>query len=152
MDTTRYDLIIVGGGTAGFAAAHTAERLGARTLMIDDNAVGFAGTCVNVACVPTKPLLYAAELIYAMQHHQYTGLRSSVSVDFKELISATHRLVDTLHESDRKLLATMPHVSSVVGKARFVSKTELPVAEETYSSDRFVIATGSSPSIPRFQD
>jgi mercuric reductase len=144
----HYDLIILGGGTAGFAAAHTADRQRARTLMINDNAVGFAGTCVNVACIPTKHLLYAAELVYRIRKHGYPGLNSSVSIDFRKLIEAKNRLVETLRDKDRTLLSTMSHVSYAVGTGKFVSKTELQVNSETYTSDRFLIATGSSPSIP----
>lgn len=144
----HYDLIILGGGTAGFAAAHTADRQRARTLMINDNAVGFAGTCVNVACIPTKHLLYAAELVYRIRKHGYPGLNSSVSIDFRKLIEAKNRLVETLRDKDQALLSTMSHVSYAVGTGKFVSKTELQVNGETYTSDRFLIATGSSPSIP----
>ncbi|MGZ4883312.1 MAG: mercury(II) reductase [Halobacteriota archaeon] len=144
----HYDLIILGGGTAGFAAAHTADQQRAHSLMINDNAVGFAGTCVNVACIPTKHLLYAAELVYRIRKHRYPGLNSSVSIDFRRLIEAKNRLVETLREKDRALLSTMSHVSFAVGTGKFVSKTELLVNGETYTSDRFLIATGSSPSIP----
>ena len=148
MLSEHYDFIILGGGTAGFAAAHTADRQRARTLMVNDNAVGFAGTCVNVACIPTKHLLYAAELVYRIREHRYTGLNSSVSIDFRKLIEAKNRLVETLRDKDRALLSTMSHVSYAVGTGKFVSKTELQVNGETYTSDRFLIATGSSPSIP----
>ena len=148
MVSKHYDVIILGGGTAGFAAAHTADRQGARTLMINDNAVGFAGTCVNVACVPTKHLLYAAELVYRIRAHGYPGLNSSVSVDFRKLIETKNRLIQTLRDKDRALLNSMSHVSFIVGAGKFVSKTELQVNGEIYTSDQFLIATGSSPTIP----
>jgi mercuric reductase len=144
----HYDFIILGGGTAGFAAAHTADRQGARTLMINDNAVGFAGTCVNVACIPTKHLLYAAELVYRIRQHGYPGLNSSVSIDFQKLIETKNQLLEMLRDKNRALLKSMSHVSFVVGAGKFVSKTELQVKGETYTSDRFLIATGSSPTIP----
>jgi mercuric reductase len=142
------DFIILGGGTAGFAAAHTADRQGARTLMINDNAVGFAGTCVNVACIPTKHLLYAAELVYRIRQHGYPGLNSSVSIDFQKLIETKNQLLEMLRDKNRALLKSMSHVAFVVGAGKFVSKTELQVKGETYTSDRFLIATGSSPTIP----
>jgi mercuric reductase len=149
MSAEHYDFIILGGGTAGFAAAHTADRQCAHTLVIDDNAVGFGGTCVNVACIPTKHLLYAAELVYRIRAHGYPGLNSTVSVDFRKLIEAKNRLIETHRDRARALLNTMSHVSFVVGTGKFVSKTELQVNGETYNSDRFLIATGSSPSIPK---
>jgi mercuric reductase len=151
MRSQAYDVIVVGGGAAGFAAAHTADRRAVRTLLVDDGAVGFAGTCVNVACIPTKHLLCAAELIYKARNHGYRGVHSTASADFGQLVNTTHKLIDRQRKSARKLLETMSHVTFVEGKARFVSATELEVAGQTYTSDRFIIATGSSPFIPTIQ-
>ncbi|MGZ4904149.1 MAG: mercury(II) reductase [Halobacteriota archaeon] len=148
MRSKEYDVIVVGGGAAGFAAAHTADRRAARTLLVDDGAVGFGGTCVNVACIPTKHLLYAAELIYKARNHQYRGVHSTASVDFGQLIDATCQLIATQRKRARALLETMGHVTFVEGRARIISATELEVAGSTYASDRFVIATGSSPLVP----
>ncbi|MGZ4937035.1 MAG: dihydrolipoyl dehydrogenase family protein, partial [Halobacteriota archaeon] len=118
------------------------------TLLIDDIAVGFAGTCVNVACIPTKHLLYAAELVYKARNHHYRGVHSTASADFGQLINGTRQLIDTQRKGARALLETMRHVTFIDGKARFVSATELEVAGQIYTSDRFIIATGSSPFIP----
>ncbi len=148
MDLREYDIIVVGGGTAGFAAAHTADRRAVQTLLIDDCAVGFGGTCINAACIPTKHLLQAAELVHKTRSHQQRGVHSSASIDFGQLIDETHQLIATQRKRARALLKTMNHVTFLAGKARFVSATELEVAGATYTSDRFVIATGSSPFIP----
>ena len=141
-------MVVIGGGAAGFAAVHTADRQAARALLIDDGAVGFAGTCVNVACVPTKHLLYAAELVYKARNHRYRGVHATASADFGQLIDATGQLINTQRKGARALLETMRHVTFIEGKARFVSATEVDVAGQTYTSDRFIIATGSSPFIP----
>lgn len=146
--SNEYDVIVVGGGAAGFAAAHTADRRAARTLLVDNGAVGFGGTCVNVACIPTRHLLYATELIYKIRNHHYRGVHSTASVDFGQLINATSQLIATQRKRAWKLLETMRHVTFVEGKATFTSATELDVAGQTYTSDRFIIATGSSPLIP----
>lgn len=64
----HFDLIILGGGAGGFAAAIKANDLGARATLINAG-LALGGTCVNVGCVPSKTLLWAAEVFYAAKHH-----------------------------------------------------------------------------------
>jgi mercuric reductase len=144
----HYDLIIVGGGTAGFAAALTANKLQARTLMVNDNAVGFAGTCVNVGCVPTKHLLYVGELIHKITKHDFEGLTSSVTFDFPTVMEEKNKLVETLRSKDQLTFEGYSNVHFVAGTATFISKAEVQVAGDRFTADRFVIATGSSTNIP----
>lgn len=146
--TNHYDLIIVGGGTAGFAAALTANKLQARTLMVNDNAVGFSGTCVNVGCVPTKHLLYVGELIYKIKKHNFEGLTSSIAFDFPTVMEEKDKLVETLRSKDQMTFEGYSHVHSVAGTAIFISKAEIQVAGDRFTADRFIIATGSSTNIP----
>ncbi|NIW78827.1 MAG: FAD-dependent oxidoreductase, partial [Calditrichae bacterium] len=67
-----FDLIIIGGGSAAFAAALRASELGKKTLMINDG-LPIGGTCVNVGCIPSKTLIRTAE---ALHHHRYTPFES----------------------------------------------------------------------------
>ncbi|MCL4468334.1 MAG: FAD-dependent oxidoreductase, partial [Deltaproteobacteria bacterium] len=68
-----YDLIILGAGAGGFAAAIRANELKVKTLMINDG-LPLGGTCVNVGCVPSKTLLYAGELLHLARHHGIPGI------------------------------------------------------------------------------
>ncbi len=138
----------MGGGTAGFAAALTANKLQARALLVNDNAVGFAGTCVNVGCVPTKHLLYVGELVYKIKRHNFKGLMSSVVFDFPTVMEEKDKLVETLRSKDQLTFAGYSNVHFVAGTAIFISETEIQVASDRFTADRFVIATGSSTNIP----
>ena len=144
----HYDLIIVGGGTAGFAAALTANKLQARTLMVNDNAVGFAGTCVNVGCVPTKHLLYVGELVHKITKHNFEGLTSSITFDFSTVMEEKDKLVETLRSKDQLTFEGYSHIDFVAGTATFISKAEVQVAGDRFIADRFIIATGSSTNTP----
>ncbi len=69
---SSYDLVILGSGSAAFAAAITASDLGASVALMEADMVG--GTCVNVGCVPSKTLLWAAEVLHTATHHHIAGL------------------------------------------------------------------------------
>jgi mercuric reductase len=144
----HFDLIIVGGGTAGFAAALTANKLQARTMLVNDNAIGFAGTCVNVGCVPTKHLLYIGELLHKIKKHNFKGLKSSVAFDFPTVMEEKDKLVETRRSKDQLIFEGYPNVHFVAGTAIFTSKAEVQVADDRFTADRFIIATGSSTNIP----
>ena len=71
----EYDLAILGGGSAGFAAAIRAVELGARVVMVSEGTIG--GTCVNVGCVPSKTLIRAADARHLQGHHAFDGVARS---------------------------------------------------------------------------
>ncbi len=141
----QYDLIIMGGGAAGFAAAMKANELEAKTLMINNNLVGVGGTCVNVGCLPTKHLLHIGEFIYNIKKHNFNGLDSSISFDFRTLIEEKNKLVDKFRiEKYEKVLSVLSHVEFVEGNAAFITASQVQVNNETYKANKFIIATGSS--------
>lgn len=148
----KYDLIILGGGGAGFAAAMKADELKAKTLMINNNIVGIGGTCVNVGCLPTKHLLHIGELIYKAKNHNFKGLDSSISFDFKTIIEEKNKLIEKLrNEKYEKVLKNLSDIEFIEGNAMFISKNEIKVNSEIYQAEKFIIATGSSTFIPSIE-
>lgn len=139
----------MGGGAAGFAAAMKANEFEAETLMVNNSAVGMGGTCVNVGCLPTKHLLYVGEVIHKMKAHNLEGLSASASFDFKTIIEEKDKLVEKFRkEKYESVLREFSSVEYVEGNAKFVSKTEVQVNGEVYKANKFIIATGSSTSVP----
>jgi len=146
---SRYDLIILGGGAAAFSAAIRADRTGAKALMIDGGTLG--GTCVNVGCVPSKRLLAVGDQFFRVANHPFPGLRldDGWSAEFRALIRSKDRLVADLRKAKyADVLASLKDVEYVRGHAAFVSPHEVKVGKERYEGDKFVIGTGSSPTIP----
>lgn len=146
----KYDLIILGGGAAGFAAAMKADELKAKTLMINNNAVGIGGTCVNVGCLPTKHLLRVGEWMRGA--HKFKGLKVSASLDFKTIIEEKNKLIGKLREEKyKKVLNSLSYVEFVEGNAKLLSKNEVKVNGEIYRAEKFIIAAGSSTFIPSIE-
>ncbi|MGB9736524.1 MAG: dihydrolipoyl dehydrogenase family protein, partial [bacterium] len=145
----EYDLIIIGAGAGGFAAAIRANELNAKTLMINDG-LPLGGTCVNVGCVPSKVLLYAGELLHLARHNSIPGIELEVkSFDFQKLMQHELDLVQMMQkEKYEKVLKRLEHVTFIQGRASFVSKNEVKVDDKTLRAKKFIIATGSTASVP----
>jgi len=145
----NFDLVILGGGSAGFAAAMKANEFSAKTVIVNNNVVGMGGTCVNVGCLPTKHLLHVGETIHKMRTHNLSGVRASVSFDFKSIMIEKDNLVkEFITEKYEKVLRDLSNVEYVEGDAKIISKTEVQVQGEIYKANKFIIATGSSTFIP----
>ncbi|TFE69751.1 mercury(II) reductase [Candidatus Methylacidiphilum fumarolicum] len=143
-----YDLLIVGGGSAAFAAAIKASELGAKVGIVESGVIG--GTCVNVGCVPSKFLIRAAEVYTMARNPRFAGLGScNMPLDWAELIDQKEKLVSLLRmQKYIHLLDVYPNISLIEGKARLRAGIQLIVNNKTYTSRKILLATGSSPSIP----
>jgi mercuric reductase len=148
MDRKRFDIVILGSGSAAFAAAIKASDLGANVAMTEYDQIG--GTCVNRGCIPSKNLIAAAELVHKSQHPPFPGLQGKrLGVDYPQLIQQKDELVDQLRAKKYIDIAEGDErIELVSGKARFLSKTEVEVGETVLEAEKFLIATGSRPKIP----
>jgi len=142
-------LVILGGGSAAFAAAIRASELGARATIVNDG-LPTGGTCVNVGCVPSKTLIRAAEVLHRANRHAFAGIRSSAEVaDFSAVIGQKRELVEQLRQAKYlDVIADVPAIRLVQGRARFVSVREVAVNGERIQGDRFLIATGATAFVP----
>jgi mercuric reductase len=148
-ENMEYDLIIIGGGAGGFAAAIRANELEAKTAMINDG-LPLGGTCVNVGCVPSKALLYAGELLHLARHNSMPGIELEVkSFDFQKVVEHELELVQMMQkEKYEKVLKRLEQVTFIQGRASFVSKNEVNVDGKTMRAKKILIATGSTASVP----
>lgn len=142
-----YDLLVLGAGSAAFAAAITAAEAGFKVGVVESGTLG--GTCVNVGCVPSKALLKAAELHWAAAHHSFSGLRTSAGApDLGALVAQKDELVSLLRQVKYADLVEAYGFEVVAGQAAFVSPSAVAVDGETLSGSATLIATGSSPLVP----
>jgi mercuric reductase len=144
----HYDLIIIGGGAGGFGAAIKANDLGARAALVTAG-LPLGGTCVNVGCVPSKTLLWAAEVLHTARHHGIPGLEFDVKrLDVATIVHDELTLVEQMRRDKyAAVLDDLEHVTPIDGRARFVGAKTIEVNGETLTSDRFVIATGSTATV-----
>jgi mercuric reductase len=147
-------LVIIGGGSAAFAAAIEARGLGAKVTIINDG-LPIGGTCVNVGCVPSKTLLRAAEAHHQPTRQRFASIEGSSRVtDFSEVIAQKRQLVDALRQAKYvDVIEPLDDVHLIDGRARLVgSKTDGPkqvaVNGERLDADRVILATGASPAAP----
>jgi len=142
------DLLVIGGGSAGFAAAIRAHEIGAKAILVNAGTIG--GTCVNVGCVPSKTLIRAAEAHHRAAHHRFAGIESSSRVtDFSKVIRQKDELVTSLRQAKYvDVLAAYDKVRLIEGRAAFRSANTIQVDGQELRAPRIVVTTGSRPWIP----
>ena len=142
-----YDLVVLGSGSAAFAAAIRATEAGFRVVLVEESVVG--GTCVNVGCVPSKAMLAPADALFRAGHSPFPGIRTAASgVDLGALVDAKADLVGTLRTGKYLDLARDHGFTVIPGHAEFVDPETVVVGGEPVRGRRYLIATGASPAIP----
>jgi pyruvate/2-oxoglutarate dehydrogenase complex dihydrolipoamide dehydrogenase (E3) component len=142
-----YDLVVIGGGTAGLVSAHAAAGLGARVALIERGRLG--GDCLNTGCVPSKSLLRSARAAREVRRARGVGVGAALTgVDFGAVMSRMRQRRAHLarHDSEERLRAA--GVDVYVGSAAFAGSREITVGSEALRFRRAVIATGGGPLLP----
>lgn len=145
---TRYNLVVVGGGTAGLVTAVAAAGLGARVALVEQHRLG--GDCLNTGCVPSKSLLRSARAAAAVRDAARFGVRvpDGVEVDFAAVMERMRavRAAISPHDSAQRLRDL--GVDVFFGAAQFNGRESLEVSGATLRFRRAVIATGARVSAP----
>jgi dihydrolipoamide dehydrogenase len=137
------DVAVIGAGPGGYVAAIRAAQYGARTLVVERAELG--GVCLNWGCIPTKTLIYTAELYKKMQHAADFGLEaSSVAVDMKALIKRKDIVVRKNTGGVRTLFKAQG-IELVNGEATIPSPGRIVVNGEEIAAKSIIVATGSEP-------
>ncbi|MGQ9632322.1 MAG: mercury(II) reductase [bacterium] len=146
----NFDLVILGGGAAAFAAATRANELEVKTAMINAGTIG--GTCVNVGCVPSKHLLEVGNAHFYPGRIPFRSIKGDgSSLDFPEAIREKDEVIGALRQSNYvNVVEGMKHVTLIEGRGKFVSPSEVDVDGERIRGEKFIIATGSSSRILPF--
>ncbi len=145
----NYDVIVIGGGAAGIAAAEAARQQGVSVCIVERGELG--GDCPLWACVPTKTMLRSATMYNAMRHAKDFGITvSGLSFRFSAIANRRKRVIDTVTGNGRRLADAMHHagIDVVYGGAVFVDNHTIAVGRKKISATSFVIATGAEDIIP----
>ncbi len=143
----HYDIVILGGGSGGYACALRAAELGKRVALIEKDKVG--GTCLHRGCIPTKALLHAAEVADSSRDSEKFGVRSTFEgVEMPGVLSYQQGVVERLWKGLQGTLAGRK-VDVIYGEGRLASPTSVTVGGDVYTGDHVVLASGSVPrSLP----
>ncbi len=149
-DMSLYDVVVIGAGIGGYPAAIRAAQLGAKVLVVDKAEIG--GTCLNRGCIPTKAFKATSELLTGIHNLEEFGLSADVYVrpDIVSIVQRKNRIVSELVRGVEFLFKSYD-ISFKRAAVSFLSKNRLQLTNadgrnEIVESDRFIIATGSSPA------
>lgn len=152
MATYDYDIGVIGGGAGGLTVTAGAAQLGAKSILIEkEKALG--GDCLHYGCVPSKTLIRTAQIYHSMKHAKEFGLPEVTlpPVDFREVAKRIQSVIGTIqkHDSEARFCGLGARV--VFGEATFADEHSVRLNGETISAKNWVLATGSSPEIPRIE-
>ena len=137
----RYDIVILGGGSGGYACALRAAELDMRVALIERDKVG--GTCLHRGCIPTKALLHAAEIADNANEAESFGIHARLEgIDMGGVNSYKDKVVDRLYKG---LVSTIlsRKIEIIEGDGRLVSPTAVRVGDQVFEGGHVVLATGS---------
>lgn len=142
-----YDLVVIGAGSAAFAAAIRARDAGRTVALVEAGTLG--GTCVNVGCVPSKTLLRAGELRAQAATTPFAGVDTAAGeVDLAALVAQKDELVDALRQAKYADLVDDYGIEVIAGHGRFADGDTLMVDGRSVTARAFVVATGATPWAP----
>ncbi len=154
--SNTYDLIVIGGGSAGLVAAGGAAILGAKVALIEKNLLG--GDCLYTGCVPSKTLIESAKFAHQAREADRYGFQTLepkfLDDSFASIQDRVHKIIKIIEHHDAPEVFEEMGVEVIFGAARFVNQHEIEVSlkdtEEmrVMKAKRFCISTGSRPFVP----
>ena len=140
-ETLEYDVVVLGAGSGGYAAAMRAAQLGLKVALIEGDKVG--GTCLHRGCIPTKALLHAAEVADEMREGASIGVRGTFEgIDMDALNSYKNNVIQRMYKGLTGLVASRG-VDVVNGWGRLVAKDTVDVNGTLYRGKNVILASGS---------
>ena len=145
--STVHDIVILGGGSGGYACALRAAQLGLDVVLVEKGKLG--GTCLHQGCIPTKALLHTAEVADAAREGEQFGVRSTFEgIDMNAVNAYKDGVVSRLYKGLTGLVKSRG-ITYVEGEGRLVRPDTVAVGDNTYRGRNVVLATGSEPrSLP----
>jgi len=144
----NFDVVILGGGSGGYAAALRSAQLGKSVALIERDKLG--GTCLHRGCIPTKALLHAAEVADVTREAAHVGVSATLNgIDMPAVNSYRDGIVDRLFKGLTGLVGHSKNITFVAGEGRLTGPKTVTVNGDNYTGANVVLATGSySRSLP----
>ncbi|MGY0399895.1 MAG: glutathione-disulfide reductase [Ostreibacterium sp.] len=145
----HYDLICIGGGSGGIAAAKRAAEYNAKVLVIEPNKWG--GTCVNVGCVPKKITWHAAQIVdFAHLAKDYGFSKLDPQLTYQKFVDKRDKFIEKLNAIYQNGLDNA-NIDYLIGYAQFIDKHTVTVNNEAITATHIIIAVGGKPMIPNIE-
>ena len=145
--SNNFDLIVIGGGTAGSNVMHSAANKGWKVAIIESENLG--GSCVNVGCIPSKALIHSARVLQLVRDAANFGINTSPpSADWQAIVKRKDNIVGKMRQGGYRGVEENKNITLFEGEAAFTEPGQVKVNDEILSADRVVIATGARPALP----
>ena len=143
-----YDLIVLGGGSAGYSATMTALSFKKKICIIEKGP--FGGLCILKGCMPSKTLIYSARINEIIKKSKTFGINieGKVSIDPSSIIERKNKIIKGFADYRKEIVEREKGIDIVYGKAEFVSKNEIKVNNKVIEGKNILISTGSKEFIP----
>ena len=143
----KFDICIIGAGSAGLSIAAGAAQLGLKTALIEKSKMG--GDCLNTGCVPSKALLQAGKTAALFRKADAFGIKAvEPDIDFSAVKDHVFRVIDAIEPNDSQERFESLGVTVIRDRAVFINRNTVIAGERTLEAKNFVIATGSRAAIP----
>jgi dihydrolipoamide dehydrogenase len=142
----RFDVLVIGSGS-GMLIASTAVGSGFKTAVVDNGPMG--GTCLNRGCVPSKMLIYPADIVSTIKEAQRIGVNATVnSIDFQNIMSRMRNLVNGDSATQARAVKDTSGLTWFKETGEFISDYTLQTGEHTINAEKIFIVSGARPGIP----
>jgi len=142
----KFDVLVVGSGS-GMIIVANAVAAGLRTALLEVGPIG--GTCLNRGCIPSKMLIYPADVIQTLREGEKVDVKASVnSIDFNRIMKRMHDLVEHDSNQEEEGVKNNPNVTWYKEYGEFVSDYTMKIGDQTVEADRIFIVSGARPEIP----
>src|SRR3990170_2929592 len=145
----HFDVLVIGSGS-GIIIASTAVENGFKTAIVDSGPMG--GTCLNVGCVPSKMLIYPADVVTILKDARRLGVNSAVnSIDFKNIMTRMHTLVNHDSGSQAAAVKATPNLTWFNQQGEFISDYTMQIGDQTVRAEMVFIVSGARVGVPKFK-
>ena len=145
--SVEYDLVVIGGGSAGLVAASAGAQINARVAMVEKHLLG--GDCLHYGCVPSKSMIHAAQIAYNVKTASRFGIYTDEpTIKLEEALNHVHSVIDTIQEHDSTERFEKLGVDVIYGTGQFVDEKTFEVNGRQLRARAFLVATGSRPAVP----
>ncbi len=143
----HYNIVIIGGGSAGLSAAQIAKTFKARVAIIEKSKMG--GGCLNTGCVPSKAIIKTADIVSYQNKAKKYGLKNiTIDYDFQDILKYTQKLIQEMAPHDSVERYKKMGVECFKGEALILDKHRVEVDEQILTTKNIIVATGAKPIIP----
>jgi pyruvate/2-oxoglutarate dehydrogenase complex dihydrolipoamide dehydrogenase (E3) component len=147
----EYDLVVIGGGSAGLLVAGIAASLKAKVALIERDRLG--GDCLWYGCVPSKSLIHASRIAYDVKHAGRFGVYcKDPEIDFAKAIGHVQGVISTIQPHDSPERFESLGVEVIFGSGEFINRQTFKVNGRNLKARAFVVCTGSRPQFRGFPD